>query len=58
VRKGERGVERRVAQREPRVVSRVRKRVARAGEKRAPAKTFCEWCERVRMERKKSDRPR
>jgi len=40
VREGESGVERSVAQMEPRVVRKVRKRVARAGEKRAPAKTF------------------
>jgi len=54
VRKGESGVERSVAQREPRVVSRVRKRVARAGEKRAPAKTFFrKKCEHDRRRRKK-----
>jgi len=53
VRKGESGVERSVAQREPRVVSRVRKRVARAGEKRAPAKTFFRKCEHDRRRRKK-----
>ena len=36
-----RGVERRVAQAEPIVVRAVRRRVAKAGEKRAPARTFC-----------------
>lgn len=40
VRKGARGLESIVAQIEPRVVSRVRRRVAYAGEKSAPAKTF------------------
>jgi len=57
VRKGESGVERSVAQREPRVVSRVRKRVARAGERRAPAKTFLRKCEDDWRRRKKMDSP-
>lgn len=40
VRKGERGAERRVASMDPMVVSTARSRVAKTGEKRAPASTF------------------
>ena len=40
-RKGPSGAERRLAQREPTVVSAVRRRVASQGEKSAPARTFC-----------------
>lgn len=40
VRKGERGAERRVARIDPKVVSTARRRVAKKGEKRAPARTF------------------
>ena len=41
VRKGERGAESKVAHNEPIVVRDVRRRVANAGGKRAPARTFC-----------------
>ena len=41
VRKGARGVAKSVANVDPKVVSVVSRRVASAGEKRAPANTFC-----------------
>jgi len=41
VRKGESGVARTVARIDPKVVSTARNRVAKKGEKRAPARTFC-----------------
>lgn len=41
VRKGASGLERSVAQVDPMVVRRVRRRVAYAGENKAPARTFC-----------------